>query len=303
VPILVTPFDAGERIDTESLRRLVEFNINAGVHGLGIALGSEVFKLNEAERDLVLSTVVTQSSGRAPVVMNTGAASSSLALNYSKQAESLGADAVMVTPPIGLVTPSPEETRAYFRTLSNALKIPIVVQDHSGAQVPPSLLRLIADESPQALYCKVETPPTPQRVTEAVRETRGKVGILGGAGGNFFIEEMKRGSTGTMPSCSQPGAYVRIWNAYNSGDTAGAYRIFHDEVLPLNRVSSGGMNAFYYVNKQLLQRRGVIDHDVVRQPATPLDEVTQREVDEVISRLLEQEASAPRANMAVKPHR
>ena len=45
VPILVTPFDPEDRVDTESLRRVVEFNINSGVHGLGIALGSEIFKL------------------------------------------------------------------------------------------------------------------------------------------------------------------------------------------------------------------------------------------------------------------
>ena len=52
-PILITPFDEAGRVDEESLRRLVEFNINAGVHGLGVALGSEIFKLSEAERDQV----------------------------------------------------------------------------------------------------------------------------------------------------------------------------------------------------------------------------------------------------------
>ena len=50
-PILITPFDLQSRIDEYSLRSLVEFNLAAGVHGLGIALGSEIFKLTEAERD------------------------------------------------------------------------------------------------------------------------------------------------------------------------------------------------------------------------------------------------------------
>ena len=48
VPILVTPFDLNGRIDEDSLRRLVDFNIEGGVHGLGVALGSEIFKFNEA---------------------------------------------------------------------------------------------------------------------------------------------------------------------------------------------------------------------------------------------------------------
>src|SRR5438128_12415540 len=45
VVTLVTPFDERENIDEESLRRVVDFNIDAGVHGLGIALGSEILKL------------------------------------------------------------------------------------------------------------------------------------------------------------------------------------------------------------------------------------------------------------------
>ena len=42
-PILVTPFDEQERVDVDSLQNLVEFQLAAGVHGLGVALGSEVF--------------------------------------------------------------------------------------------------------------------------------------------------------------------------------------------------------------------------------------------------------------------
>ena len=49
-PILLTPFDENSQIDEESLRRLIDFNLDAGVHGLGVALGSEVYKLTEAER-------------------------------------------------------------------------------------------------------------------------------------------------------------------------------------------------------------------------------------------------------------
>ena len=68
-PILVTPFDRLERIDTDSLCSLVDYTIDAGVHGLGIALGSEILKLTESERDLVISTVVNHVRGRVPVVV------------------------------------------------------------------------------------------------------------------------------------------------------------------------------------------------------------------------------------------
>src|SRR5207302_8227063 len=81
-PILVTPFDDQSQVDEESLRRLVEFNIGAGVHGLGVALGSEVFRLSEAERRQVTRIVVDQVRGRVPIVINTGAQGTDLAVLY-----------------------------------------------------------------------------------------------------------------------------------------------------------------------------------------------------------------------------
>ena len=60
-PILAMPFDVEGKIDLEDLESEVEFAIDSGVDGLGIALGSEIFKLSESERDLVISTVVNQS--------------------------------------------------------------------------------------------------------------------------------------------------------------------------------------------------------------------------------------------------
>src|ERR687894_1845957 len=86
VPILVTPFDEDGRIDEASLRNLVDFNIAAGVHGLGVALGSEIFKLSEPEREQVTRAVVDQVRGRVPVVINTGAAGTDLAVYYSQAA-------------------------------------------------------------------------------------------------------------------------------------------------------------------------------------------------------------------------
>src|SRR5437773_844404 len=98
-PILVMPFDERLRVDEESLRRLVEFNLEAGVHGIGVAIGSEIFRLSEAERRQVTRIVVEQTRGRVPVVLNTGAQGTELAVQYSRAAEEDGADALMIMPP------------------------------------------------------------------------------------------------------------------------------------------------------------------------------------------------------------
>ena len=287
-PILVTPFDDQSRVDEESLRRLVEFNIGAGVHGLGVALGSEVFRFSEAERRQVTRIVVDQARGRVPIVINTGAQGTDLAVLYSRMAEEAGADALMVMPPT-LVPAGPMELREYFRAISDAVRIPIFIQDAGSPPVPAGLARQIAAESERVRYIKVESTPLPQRVAEAVTQTGDLLTVFGGAGGDHFIEELRCGSRGTMPSCSQPEAFVEVWDCCQSGDEPGACAVFDRKIAPVNRIAARGWGAFYHTHKEILRRRGVIRSAKVRGPIAPLDEASARELRAVIDELYSQD--------------
>jgi len=284
-PILLTPFDERSRIDEESLRRLVEFNIEAGVHGLGVALGSEVFKLSEAERVQVTRIVVDQARGRVPIVINTGAPGTDLAVLYSHTAEENGADALMVLPP-SFLPASPVEVREYFKAISDAVNIPIFLQDTATSPIAAGLARQIAQESEHARYIKVESLPPAAKVADAVAQAGDVLTIFGGAGGGYFIEEMRRGSVGTMPFCSQPEAFVDVWNRFQAGDEAGARAVFDRTIAPINRISAQVTGAYYHVNKELLRQRGIFRTATVRHPAgPPLDDLTRRELQEVIDAL------------------
>ena len=281
-PILVTPFDADERVDEDSLRSVVEFNISAGVHGLGIALGSEILKLTEAERSLVISVVVDQTRGRVPIVVNTGAQANLTAALYSRQAEDLGASAVMCLPPSPV---SATEARAYFKAISDAVHIPVFIQDTMTTPVSAGLIRQIAEESEHVRYAKVESPPQPTQVQAAVAAGSGLVSIFGGAGGTYLLEELRRGGVGTMPWPSQPHAFVEIWNAWQAGNERQAVDIHEREIAPLARLATAGLRLGHTIHKELLRRRGVIRHALVRAPSDPLDEITAGELDAICDRL------------------
>lgn len=284
-PILVTPFDEQARVDEESLRRLVEFNIAAGVHGLGLALGSEIYKLSEAERGQVTRVVADQARGRIPVVVNSGAAGTDLAVLYSKTAYDQGADALMVLPPT-FAPASPEEIRAYFQAISAAVTVPVFMQDTVSAPIPAGLARQIADECEHVRYIKVESAPAPVKVAAAVDQAGHNLTVFGGAGGNSLLEEHRRGSSGTMPGCSQPEVFVEVWNLLRAGDRAAARTLFDRAILPVNRLTGLGWGAFYQVHKEILRRRGIIRTAIVRQPAgTPLDTVAVQELQETVDRL------------------
>lgn len=284
-PILLTPFDEKSQIDEESLRRLVDFAIESGVHGLGIALGSEVFKLSESERDQVTRVVVDQARGRAPIVVNTGAAGTDLTVLYSQRAAECGADALMLIVPSA--TPvGPTEAREYYKAVSDAVDLPIFIQDVVGAPVSSSLARQIAEESERVRYIKVESGFTPTKVAEVARAAGDLFTIFGGAGGSLFIEEMRRGSLGTMPFPSQPEAFVEVWNLFRAGDERGARQAFDRKIAPINRIASSAPVAYYHVHKELLLKRGVIKCSRVRHPqGPPLDDLTRRELDEAIAEI------------------
>lgn len=282
-PILLTPFDDDGRIDEESLQSEVEFNLAAGVHGLGLALGSEFLKMTEEERQRVTKIVVEQVRGRVPVVVNTGAQSNVAAALYSRQAEELGASAVMCMPPSMGV--SATEMRSYFKAISDAVRVPVWIQDTTYVGVPAGVIRQIAEESDHVRYAKIESAPNPLKVQEAVQQAGRLITVFGGSAGTYFIEELRRGGVGTMPWPSTPEVFVKIWNRWQVGDQDGARDTFERELLPILRVSSTGLRMGHAINKEILKRRGIIKNAHVRAPSDPLDALAARELAETLERL------------------
>ena len=282
VPILLTPFDLEGRIDEASIERLVEFSIAAGVHGLGVALGSEIFKFSEAERGQVISRVIKSVGGRVPVVINSGAAGTDLAVFYSRRAEQLGANALMIVPP-SFMPASPEQIREYYGAISASVGIPIMLQDVPQGPISAALAMRIAADCPNVKYIKVETVPMPTKVAAMQASAGEMLTVLGGAGGTYFIEEMRRGSKGTMPFATQSAAFREVWDRFQSGDEAGSRKTFDAKIMPVNRIAAQDMGLSYHVHKQFLVRLGVIKTAFVRSPAIRVDATTQREIDQVLS--------------------
>ena len=204
VPILLTPFDLEGRIDLDSLKSLIDFNIAAGVHGLGVALGSEIFKFNEAERSLVTRAVIDHVKGRVPVVVNSGASGTDLAVQYSRDAADAGADALMIVPPF-FMPATADEILHYYRTVDAAVGTPIILQDIPQAPVPPAMALRLARECGNVRYIKVETVPSTTKVAEMAAAAGDEAGAraafdasimavnrLGAQGGDLFYHLHKQ---------------------------------------------------------------------------------------------------------------
>ncbi len=125
---MLTPLHADERVDEASLRRLVDFLVGAGVHGIW-AMGTtgEFAALTEAERARGVAATVDQVGGRVPVIANIGDSSTMLALRHAGHAVEAGADALALTPP-HYYPHSMDEMLTHFRALKAAFPdLPLLI--------------------------------------------------------------------------------------------------------------------------------------------------------------------------------
>ena len=286
--IAVTPFDEEGRVDEESLRAEVEFCIEAGVHGIVTpANASEFYALSDAERRLVGRTVVEQARKRVPVILSVTGGSAQTMVETTRAAQEGGADGLMAMPP-PLIPPHREGIFEYYRALSKAARVPIIVQNcHPplGTPMPPEFVARLVDELEWVDYVKEETDPCTHlisRVTALIQKRDKLKGIFGGQAGRHLMNELARGICGTMPACDVPDAHLAVWNAYERGDVSEARRL-HARLLPLIT-----MEALYPMTlyKEVLRRRGVIRTAKVRNPRYgPMDEIDRRELDAVLEEI------------------
>lgn len=289
VPILLTPFDEKESIDFESLHREVDMALAAGVHGIGIAIGSEIFKLTQDERLRMLRAVADQVAGEIPLIMNTSAPGTEVAVRLAVEAAKAGATRLMIWPPDFIPT-GPDSVVEHLSRIAGEVGLPIVLQDVPQSPISPALANRIASEVPLVDTIKVETQPTVDQVNTMVHAVGDRLAILGGAGGGTLVEEFRRGARGTMPFVSQSRDFMAVWAALQSGDETEAERIIETRILPVSRLGFQGRDLFYHVHKGLLHKEGLFQTTTVRMPTATPDATTRAEIDKLISRLADKSA-------------
>ncbi len=269
--ILTTPFLADGSLDETSLRRLVGASIAAGADGItALGVAGEAHKLTEAERQRVVELAIETAAGRVPVIVGASRESTEATIEACREAERAGAAGVMIAPPT-FTQPGPALTR-HFARISEATTVPITLQDFppvNGVTMSPADMVALVEAAPSIVTVKLEDPPTPQRIAQLVTllGERG-TSVVGGAGGLYLLDELRRGSSGSMTGFAYPEVLVRIWRAWRDDDRAAAAEAYY-RYLPL-LVFEGQPKLGVAIRKEILRRRGLIATALVRQPGPQL---------------------------------
>jgi 4-hydroxy-tetrahydrodipicolinate synthase len=287
--VLPTAFTSAGDLDDASLRKVIDLFLGAGVNGVtALGVTGEAARLDDSERRRVLDVVTGHVAGRIGVVAGTTAEGTRTCISYSRHAKEAGATAVMVSPP-RMPKLNSDAVLRHFHTLAEAVDIEIVVQDYppiSGYAMEPWLLARIAKEIPRARTIKLEDPPTPFKTARILSEVEkvggvGEVGIFGGLGGVFLLEELLAGATGAMTGFAFPEILVRIVGLFRAGRVQDAADVFYRAV-PLMRFEfQEGIGMA--IRKEVLHKRGALASPATRAPGAALDTTTREALDRVMA--------------------
>ncbi len=271
-PVAPTIFTEDGAPDLDGQRRALDFMIDAGSTGICILANfSEQFVLSDAERDEQMHLALEHVAGRVPVIVTTSHFSTDVCVTRCKAAEAAGAAMVMVMPPYHGATFRVGEKQVFefFQALSDAISIPIMIQDApvAGTPLPPALLARMAAEIENVSYFKIETAGAASKLRELIALGGDAIeGPWDGEEAITLMADLDAGATGAMTGGGFPDGIRQIIDPYFAGDREAAVAAYA-RWLPL--INYENRQTSFATAKILMKEGGIIASDAVRKPIAP----------------------------------
>lgn len=258
-PIVQTPFTADNKLDEKTLASEIRFLDRTGVQGVvWPQLASEYFDLTLEERMAGMEVVASTGKSLKPaVVLGVQANDTATALRYTKHAESLAPDALIALPP----REWKDKTKIleYYKAIGQNCSRPLFAQTIGDMSV--DFVLQMVDQVPNLHFVKDEAGQTLPRISEFRRRDNPKLrGVFTGGHGKTLVDELARGSKGTMPAAPFADLYVQVWDAWQQGDKQKALDAFAKVTLLVMQVTAYGMPGIKY----MLELRGVFSNHLTR---------------------------------------
>lgn len=282
IPALVTPLNDKGEIMEEALRRLIEYVIEGGVHGVFI-LGStgEIYGLDMEQKRRAIEITVDQTAGRVPVYAGASEITTRDCIRTAQLAESIGGvDAISVLTPY-FVTPNPRELADHYKAIAESVKTPIILygnDDKTQVSISPELCLELADV--ENIVGIKDSSGDMTKMVEYIRLTKGKeFSVLAGRD-TLIYGNLCYGGDGAIASCANvaPAIAAGIYDAFVAGDLAKSLE-YQFQLAPLRLAFSLG--TFPVVVKEALKMIG-IDVGSALKPVGEMSEENREKLKQVL---------------------
>ncbi|MGQ0671259.1 MAG: 4-hydroxy-tetrahydrodipicolinate synthase [Hyphomicrobium sp.] len=279
---LVTPF-SNDRLDEDALRRLVEWQIAEGTHGL-VPTGTtgESPTLDYDEHKRVIELTVATARKRVPVIAGTGSNSTAEAIELSQFAEKAGADGLLIVTPY-YNKPTQEGMFAHFKAINDAVGIPIIIYNIPGRCIVDMQVSWMARCAELKNVVGVKDATANLARVSQQRAAMGPDFCQLSGEDATALGFMAHGGHGCISVASNiaPRLCAEFQNACLAGDYKTALAI-QDRLMPLHDVM------FIETNpgpvKYAASRLGLCSPDM-RLPLVPVSEATRRAVDAALAQV------------------
>ena len=270
IPAMVTPLTVDDEINESALRKLTNYLIEGGAHGL-FPVGSqgEFWALSAEEKRRVWEILVDESIGRVPVYAGTAAITTSVTTALTRLAERAGVDAVSILTPF-FVSPGVDELYDHYCAVAESTSLPILLYSNparTGVGISPDLLARLAEL--ENIVGIKDSSGDLQVTAEYIRVVPRDFAVLMGRDTLIFAG-LLYGAKGAIAATGNvaPALVVSIYERFKAGDMDGARRA-QEALAPLRLAFSWG--TFPVVIKEALDLIGM-EGGPARAPVGPMSD-------------------------------
>lgn len=256
IPAMVTPLDDQGSVNEETLRKLTNYLIEGGVHGL-FPIGStgEWYGLNLQEKQKILETVIEEANGRVPIYAGTGAITTKDTIELTKMAESAGVDAVSILTPV-FINPNQEELYKHYKDIAASVDIPVLLYNNpskTNINISPELVEKLSEID--NISGIKDSSGNLTTTSEFIRRTDSKFNVLSGTD-TLIYGTLCYGGKGSITATANmiPKIPVKIYEEFIKGNHEKALEAQY-ELAPLRLAFSLG--TFPVVMKEGLKLIGI----------------------------------------------
>ena len=274
--------DSNGELNEKAFRQLIEFNIQAGVHGFWVAGGTgESIFLTDEENMRIAEIAADQNSGRVKNIMHVGAPTTDRAVKLAKHAASVGVEAVCCVPPYFYAQPD-QSIVDHYKAVGEAAGLPLFAYNLPQAtqvEIIPELMSKIKNEVPELKGLKHSS-----FIFQNVRNFL-DMGLDCFTGSHaLLLPALSLGAVGMIdgPPCALPEIYVEIWNSFKSGNLEKAKIAQQKALTHANKL----LEYEYFPSiKAIVSERLGIDCGNPRKPFPQIDDSIRKNVAEIVADL------------------
>ena len=257
VPALITPLHADGTLDIDSLERLIESQLDAGVHGIFVAgMTGEGAALDEPELRALVRRSARILRGRVPLCAGVLEAGTRRVIETALTLADDGADILSTTVPYGPPAPTQDEIVRHFEAICRATPLPWMVYGNSGAFAnitPGAMARLAAIDGVCAIK---DTRPDFEGCLKDIMAVRG-TGVTLLCGGEYLVGPgLLFGADGNISGATNlfPRLFVHLYEAAKRGDVK-AVRSDAEAIAQIHALTAlpgaGWLAVFKYIGSRM----------------------------------------------------